>query len=117
MAKDKKSDSGKLKKGKDATEKKGKKKKDAPVAEAETKVEKAVSERKAIKKTVVSKPKAAGKTAAPATAITISNDDIALRAYYIAERRQAMGWPGDSHSDWVEAERQLRAEAARKARG
>jgi hypothetical protein len=45
---------------------------------------------------------------------TISGDDIALRAYFIAERRQKMGWPGDSTGDWVEAERQLRAEAARK---
>jgi len=52
------------------------------------------------------------KAAAP---IVISGDDIALRAYYIAERRQRMGWPGDSTNDWVEAERQLRAEA-KKAR-
>lgn len=60
------------------------------------------------------KAKAApGKKAA--AAIVISGDDIALRAYYIAERRQKMGWPGDSTNDWVEAERQLRAEA-KKAR-
>ena len=45
----------------------------------------------------------------------ISNDDIALRAYFIAEKRHATGAHGDSHSDWVEAERQLRAEA-RKAK-
>lgn len=44
----------------------------------------------------------------------ISDDEIGLRAYYIAERRQKMGWPGDSTADWVEAERQLKAEAARK---
>lgn len=44
----------------------------------------------------------------------ISETDIGLRAYYIAERRQKMGWPGDSTSDWVEAERQLKAEAVRK---
>jgi len=60
------------------------------------------------------KAKAApGKKAA--AAIVISGDDIALRAYYIAERRQKMGWPGDSTNDWVEAERQLRTEA-KKAR-
>lgn len=44
----------------------------------------------------------------------ISDEDIGLRAYFIAERRQKMGWPGDSTADWVEAERQLKAEAARK---
>jgi Protein of unknown function (DUF2934) len=45
----------------------------------------------------------------------ISGEDIALRAYFIAERRHKMGWHGDSTGDWVEAERQLKAEAARKA--
>lgn len=44
----------------------------------------------------------------------ISHDQIALRAYFIAERRQKMGWHGDSHSDWVEAHEQLKAEALRK---
>lgn len=46
----------------------------------------------------------------------IAQDDIALRAYFIAERRQKLGWPGDATSDWVEAERQLIAEAKRAAR-
>lgn len=44
----------------------------------------------------------------------LSSEAIALRAYFIAERRQKMGWPGDSTSDWVEAERQLKAERAKK---
>jgi len=43
----------------------------------------------------------------------ITNDEIALRAYFIAERRTKMGWHGDSTSDWVEAEKQLRNEAGR----
>ena len=42
-------------------------------------------------------------------------DDIALRAYFIAEKRQTQGLPGDEHQDWVEAERQLAAEAGKKA--
>lgn len=46
--------------------------------------------------------------------IEITEAHIATRAYYIAERRQLMGWPGDSASDWIEAENQLRAEAKRK---
>ena len=65
------------------------------------------------------KPKARKTKAAPAKKTAkatpaISSEDIALRAYFIAERRQKMGWPGDSAGDWVEAERQLKAEAARK---
>ena len=48
--------------------------------------------------------------------VTISAEDISLRAYFIAERRNLMGWPGDETSDWVEAERQLVAEAAKKPR-
>lgn len=55
-------------------------------------------------------------TAAPVTepaapAATYTSDDIALRAYFIAEKRQAAGIGGDSHSDWIEAERQLAEEA------
>jgi hypothetical protein len=38
--------------------------------------------------------------------------DISLRAYFIAEKRMAAGLPGDSHQDWLDAERQLMAEAA-----
>lgn len=65
------------------------------------------------------KPLTAGKEVAPrkkapGKAPLITGEDINLRAYFIAERRQKMGWPGDSTSDWVEAERQLKAEAARK---
>jgi hypothetical protein len=54
------------------------------------------------------------KSTVTATEIVITTDDIALRAYYIAERRRSMGWSGDEHSDWVEAESQLKAEAKRK---
>ena len=59
------------------------------------------------------KPKAAPRKKA-AKAAAISGEDIALRAYFIAERRHKMGWHGDSTGDWVEAERQLKAEAVRK---
>lgn len=50
----------------------------------------------------------------PATEPVIHHDDIALRAYYIGERRQKMGWPGDSGTDWADAVSQLRAEALEK---
>ena len=40
-----------------------------------------------------------------------SDDDIRLRAYFIAERRMQLSLPGDSDHDWIEARRQLLEEA------
>jgi hypothetical protein len=45
-----------------------------------------------------------------------SSHDIALRAYYISERRRDLSLPGDELGDWVEAERQLRKERLTKSR-
>jgi hypothetical protein len=45
----------------------------------------------------------------------ISADDIALRAYYLAEHRRNLSLPGDELGDWVEAERQLLKEAGKKS--
>ena len=45
-----------------------------------------------------------------------STDDIATRAYYLEEKRRTDGLPGDEQQDWIEAERQLRAEAAGQKR-
>jgi hypothetical protein len=39
---------------------------------------------------------------------SITSGDIALKAYYLAERRRQLGLPGDPESDWLEAERLLR---------
>jgi hypothetical protein len=50
-----------------------------------------------------------------AAAVEFSTHDIALRAYYIAERRGKLGLPGDEMGDWVEAERQLSTEALRES--
>lgn len=57
---------------------------------------------------------AAKKKPAKKPAVTFSTEDIALRAYFIAEARHRDGIHGDAHSDWVEAERQLRAERRKK---
>lgn len=46
----------------------------------------------------------------------ITPEDIALRAYFIAEKRHREGRHGDETSDWVEAERQLIEESARPIR-
>jgi len=42
--------------------------------------------------------------------VVITVEEISLRAYYIAEDRRRKGIPGDEHSDWVEAERQIHRE-------
>jgi Protein of unknown function (DUF2934) len=47
--------------------------------------------------------------------VAFTADDIALRAYFIAEKRQKQGLPGSPHMDWLEAERQLLAESRKKA--
>ena len=71
---------------------------------------------------MVKKP-ASKSTATPKTTTTpppassdlhIPREDIQLRAYFISERRQTMGWPGNSSTDWIEAESQLVAEAKRR---
>jgi hypothetical protein len=36
-----------------------------------------------------------------------SSEQVALRAYFIGERRRNLGIPGDETSDWVEAEREI----------
>lgn len=52
----------------------------------------------------------AKKTAAAPAFSHISREEIALRAYFIAEKRNRDGLPGNEHLDWLEAERQLQAE-------
>ena len=44
----------------------------------------------------------------------ISHDEIALRAYFIGERRHKMGWDGSSQTDWTDAVAQLKTEALEK---
>ena len=43
----------------------------------------------------------------------LSDDAVRLRAYFISERRRRFALPGDTESDWLEAKRQLLAEARR----
>ncbi len=56
--------------------------------------------KKAAKKAAVETPKAAKK-------MPPSPDAIARGAYLNYRRRVEQGLPGDSHGDWLEAERQL----------
>ena len=71
----------------------------------------AVAKKPAAKKAAAPKPKRApASTKTPA----YTPDDVALRAYFISEKRRQLGVAGDSHSDWIEAERQLAAENGAK---
>ncbi len=92
------------------------------------------------KKTTIAKPAAPAKRAAepsatnqpaaqkktatrakilPPKAPGFTTDDVALRAYFIAEKRRQNGLPGDEAQDWLEAERQLLAgsKPPKRARG
>lgn len=40
---------------------------------------------------------------------SVTSEEIALKAYYLAERRRQLGLPGDPQSDWLQAERELRS--------
>ena len=42
-----------------------------------------------------------------------TDDEIRLRAYFLAERRHQLALPGDSNHDWIEARRQLLEEQQR----
>lgn len=66
-------------------------------------------------------PKATAPTKPPATAKPTAKkaapkkpgytqEDVALRAYYISEKRRTHHLPGDEAHDWIEAERQLAKE-------
>ncbi|HEV2840614.1 MAG TPA: hypothetical protein VGW39_04750 [Chthoniobacterales bacterium] len=44
-----------------------------------------------------------------------SDEEIRIRAYFIAERRLQLSLQGDSAHDWIEAKRQLVEEAKRRA--
>jgi hypothetical protein len=65
------------------------------------------------KAAVSAKPRKTTSRKKPAPAESaVSDEAIRLRAYFLAEKRAGLGLPGDSSSDWLEARRQLLAEAA-----
>lgn len=77
-------------------------KKKARTTAATTKKKKPAAPKKS-----VAKPTAA----APKAAFEPTDDQIRLRAYFLAERRHKLSLPGDSNQDWIEARRQLIEEA------
>jgi hypothetical protein len=74
---------------------------------------KATSGRPAAKKSSAKKSakKASPKTSAPAKRATHPTDEeIRIRAYFIAERRMQMRMDGDPGNDWIQAREELIAE-------
>lgn len=76
-----------------------------PVAKKAAKVAKKAVAKKAtaIKTSIPAKKAAAKKVATPKPSL----DVIARAAYLNYRRRVEQGLPGDSHGDWLEAERQM----------
>ena len=66
----------------------------------------------AAKPATTPKKKAPAQKRKPGAAIT--QEEIALRAYFLAKKRRVAGLPGDELGDWVEAERQLLIEKQAK---
>ena len=62
-------------------------------------------------KTTARKPASRSKRSASKHIAEPSEDEIRLRAYFIAESRSHLRKPGDETTDWLEAKRQLFAEA------
>lgn len=98
-----------------------------PVTPAPSPVKRAVKPAAKTKKTVAKAPKApaavkAKRTPARPKAPTApavpayTREDVALRAYFISEKRRHQGLHGDEHQDWIEAERQLLAESTKPAK-
>ena len=89
-----------------------------PAAKAPAKTPKAAGAKPAVAKPAAAKPAKAtkpakpAKPAAPKPAPVLSEAEIARRAYFIAEDRYRTGRPGNAEQDWIEAEQQLRVEAA-----
>ena len=67
------------------------------------------------KKTTAPKKSGAKKPAGPVSKAPVepTDEQIRLRAYFIAERRHKLSLPGDSSHDWIEARRQLIEESQR----
>jgi hypothetical protein len=67
----------------------------------------------AAKRTATTARSSAKKAPSPSRVQEPSDDQIRLRAYFLAERRHQLSLPGDSAHDWIEARRQLIEEAGR----
>jgi hypothetical protein len=67
------------------------------------------------KKPLATKPADPKKVSSSASRPEPSDEEIRIRAYFIAERRIQLSLQGDSAHDWIEARRQLLEEARVKS--
>ena len=67
----------------------------------------------AVKKSSARKPTTSAAKPATSRPVEPTDDEIRIRAYFLAERRHQLSLPGDSAHDWIEARRQLVEEASR----
>ena len=65
------------------------------------------------KKSSTKQPASSSPKPPTARPVEPTDDEIRLRAYFLAERRHRLSLPGDSNHDWIEARRQLIEEASR----
>lgn len=85
---------------------------DAPGKSAQKKPRRKSSAKKtAVKKTPSKLRTSRPKTVARKVSDGPMDDEIRLRAYFIAENRSRAGLAGDPAQDWIEARRQLQDEA------
>ncbi len=75
-----------------------------PASPKPKRILKATMPRKTAPKLQAPRARAAGKQ--------FSADDVALRAYFLSEKRRTLGLTGSDHEDWLEAERQIASERA-----
>ena len=88
----------------------------APEPKKKTRAGAAPSKKKkpaAAKKPSNKKPAISAAKPAASRPVEPTDDEIRLRAYFLAERRHQLSLPGDSAHDWIEARRQLIEEASR----
>jgi hypothetical protein len=67
----------------------------------------------AARKPSTRKPATSATKPAASRPVEPTDDEIRIRAYFLAERRLQRSLPGDSAHDWIEARRQLIEEAGR----
>ena len=79
-----------------------------PAADVRKTARKSVARKPATKKSTATRTKR--NQAARSERRQATDEEIRMRAYFIAERRVQMGAPGSEHDDWLEAKRQLEAE-------
>ncbi len=65
----------------------------------------------AVKKSSTTRKTRVKKTTARSSESTVTDEAVRIRAYFLAEWRTQNGMAGDSAHDWLEARRQLQAEA------